>query len=163
MQLWGMQHGGMAIIRRWNWKAALLSSLYRGGLFFAVNLGAGVHAALGAMAAEFAYRGVTAGFYGAFTQAASRSGPRRAAAVTAGIVALSHSVEFTVHWLRGTPNLRGSIAASACFTLLSTLFNLHAMRRGVLVTGAGGSSLWDDLRALPRTLGSFGGFLIARD
>lgn len=158
-----MRDLGRVLTRSWNWKAALLSSLYRGGLFFAVNLGAGLHSALGAMGAEFAYRGITAGFYGALTQTASRSSPRRAAAVTAGIVVLSHGVEFTVHWLRGTPNLRGSIAASACFTVLSTLFNLHAMRRGVLVTGSGGSSFWADLRALPRTLVSFGAFLLARE
>jgi hypothetical protein len=155
-----MKNRVLMLLLAWNWKAALLSSLYRGGLFFAVNLGSGVHSALGAMFAEFAYRGATAGFYGALTQAASRSGPRRAAAVAAGIVLLSHGVEFTVHWLRGTPNLRGSIAASACFTLLSTLFNLHAMRRGVLVTGSQGASLWADLRALPRV---FGSFLLARD
>lgn len=151
------------VARSWNWKAALLSSLYRGGLFFAVNLGAGMHAALGAMGAEFAYRGVTAGFYGALTQAVSRSHPRRVAAATAVILMLSHGVEFGVHWLRGTANLRSSIAASACFTVLSTLFNLHAMRRGVLLTGPGGSSLWADLRALPRTVASFGAFLLARE
>jgi hypothetical protein len=112
------------------------------------------------MLAEFAYRGVTAGFYGGLTQAVSQSHPRKTAAATGAIVVLSHIVEFTVHWLRGTPNLRASIAASACFTVLSTLFNLHAMRRGVLVTGSGGSSLSEDLRALPRTLASFGASLL---
>ncbi len=118
-----------------------------------------MHAALGAMGAEFAYRGITAGFYGGFTQVASRTGPRRAAMATAGIIAMSHAVEFTVHWLRRTPNLRASIAVSVVFTALSTLFNLHAMRRGVLVTGAGSRSFLDDLRAMPRTLASFGASL----
>jgi hypothetical protein len=145
---------------RWNWKAAFFSSIYRGPIFFAANLGAGVHSAVGAMLAEFAYRGITAGFYGGLTQAVSRSHPRKAALATAAIVVLSHTIEFTVHWLRGTPNLRTSIAASVCFTVLSTTFNLHAMRRGVLVTGSGGSSLGQDLRALPRTLASFGASLI---
>jgi hypothetical protein len=144
----------------WNWKAALFSSLYRGALFFFANLGAGVHSALGAMTAEFAYRGVTAGFYGGVTQAVSQSHPRKAAAATALIVVFSHTIEFSIHWLRGTPNLRTSIAASACFTILSTLFNLHAMRRGVMVTGSGSSSFLEDLRALPRTLASFGASLL---
>ncbi len=148
------------VIRHWNWKAALLSSVPRAGLFFAVNLGAGVHSALGAMATELGYRGIAAGFYGGLTQAASRADPRKAAAATAAIVVLSHAVEFTVHRLRGTPNLRASIAASACFTVLSTLFNLHAMRRGVLLAGSGGSSLREDLCALPRTLASFGASLL---
>ena len=152
-----MKHSPSLLL--WNWKAALFSSLYRGGMFFAVNLGAGVHAALGAMGAEFAYRGITAGFYGGLTQTASRTGPRRAALSTAGIIALSHAIEFTVHWMRGTPNLRTSIAVSVAFTTLSTLFNLHAMRRGVLVTGAGSRSFLEDLRAMPRALASFGASL----
>lgn len=143
----------------WNWKAALLSSLYRGSLFFATTLSAGLHSALSAMAAEFAYRGVTAGFYGGLTQAISQSQPRKAAGGVAGVIVLSHAIEFTVHWLRGTPNLRVSIAASVVFTILSTLFNLHAMRRGVLLTGSGSSSFLDDLRALPMTLASFGASL----
>jgi hypothetical protein len=147
------------VLRSWNWKAALMSSLYRGSIFFATTLGAGLHAALGAMSAEFAYRGITAGFYGAATQAASRSTPRRAAAATAGILLVSHSIELAVHWARHTPNLWRSIAASVCFTLLSTLFNLHAMRCGVLVTGSGSSSFLADLCALPRTMASFGAFL----
>jgi glycosyltransferase involved in cell wall biosynthesis len=37
------------LIRRWNWKSALLSSLLRGALFFSTNLVAGWHRALGAL------------------------------------------------------------------------------------------------------------------
>jgi hypothetical protein len=148
------------ILRSWNWKAAVLSSLPRAGLFLAVNLGAGVHAALGAMATELGYRGITAGFYGGLTQAVSRSHPRKAASATVAIVIVSHTLELTIHWLRGTPNLWTSIGASVCFTVLSTRFNLHAMRRGVLVTGSGSSSFGEDLRALPRALASFGASLL---
>src|ERR1700693_3942182 len=50
------------LIRRWNWKSALLSSLLRGALFFSTNLVAGWHAALGALFAEFVFRSVTSGF-----------------------------------------------------------------------------------------------------
>jgi hypothetical protein len=138
-----------------------MSSLYRGALFFSTNLVHGLHAALGAMWTEFGYRGITAGFYGAATQAAAKSNPRRAAMATAGILVVSHGIEFMVHWLRHTPSLRSSIAASVCFTLLSTLFNLHAMQRGVLVTGSGSAPFLADLRQLPRTLASFGALLVA--
>ena len=48
-------------IRRWNWKAALLSSLLRATIFFFTNLIAGWHAALGAMLA-----------FGLITQAARK-------------------------------------------------------------------------------------------
>lgn len=148
------------MVRSWNWKAAVLSSLYRGAIFFGATLGAGLHAALGAMSAEFGYRGITAGFYGAVTQSVARSHPRRAAAATVGILLVSHTIEFGVHWMRHTPSLGRSIAASVCFTILSTLFNLHAMRRGVLLTGSGSASFLADLCALPRTLASFGAFLM---
>jgi hypothetical protein len=145
------------LLRRWNWKASLFSSLCRGGLFFAVNAGAGLEAALGAMYAEFAYRSVTAGFYGAITQQFRRAAPRWLAAsvVGMGVPLVSHAIEFTVHWLRGTPHLQTSIAASVGFTVISTLFNLHAMREGILVVGDGGGSLFADLRSLPRVIFSF--------
>ena len=121
------------------------------------NAGAGVDAALGAMYTEFLYRSVTAGFYGAITQQFRRAEPRWLAAfvVGAGIPLVSHAIEFTVHWLRGTPNLRASIAASVAFTIVSTLFNLHAMREGVMVVGEGSGSLFEDLRSLPRVIFSF--------
>lgn len=145
------------LLLRWNWKASLFSSLFRGGLFFAANAGAGVDAALGAMYAEFAYRSLTAGFYGAITQQFRRAEPCWLAAtmVGAGVPLVSHSIELAVHWLRGTPHLRSSIAASVVFTIVSTLFNLHAMREGVLLVGESGGSLAADLRSLPRVIFSF--------
>lgn len=151
------QNPSETLIKRWNWKASLFSSLCRGTLFFAVNAGAGIDAALGAMYAEFAYRSVTAGFYGAITQQFRRAEPRWAAAwmVGLGIPFVSHLIEFAVHWLRGTPHLRSSVIASVCFTVLSTLFNLHAMREGVLLAGTESGSLWEDLQALPRVVISF--------
>ena len=56
----------------------------------------------------------------------------------------SHSLEFGIHLLRGTPKLITSIVSSVIFTMLSTLFNLHAMRRGVLIAGPGAQSLAAD-------------------
>jgi hypothetical protein len=41
------------------------------------------------------------------------------------------------------------------FTVLSTGFNLFAMRRGALVVGPGCGSLADDLRRTPRLIGAF--------
>jgi hypothetical protein len=142
---------GELLVRRWNWKSALYSSICRSALFFAVNVGAGLGEAAGAMGAEFVYRAATAGFYGALTQAFRKVEPRwhGAVAATSMLVVVSHTIEFAIHWLRGTPNLAGSIGASVAFTAASTLFNLHAMRQGVLVTGAEGKSLGADLRILP--------------
>jgi hypothetical protein len=94
------------LVRRWNWKAALSSSLVRGITFFLANLSSGWRAALGAMAAEWMYRAIASGFYGAITQHISEVEPEWEAAVCL-IVLLPLSplsVEFLVHWLRHTPN-----------------------------------------------------------
>jgi MFS superfamily sulfate permease-like transporter len=109
------------------------------------------------MYAEFAYRSLTAGFYGAITQQFRRAEPRWAAVwlVGAGIPVVSHTLEFVLHCLRGTPHLRSSVLASVCFTVISTLFNLHAMREGVLLAGEGSGSLVEDLRSVPRLIRSF--------
>jgi len=145
------------LIRRWNWKSALFSSTLRAIIFLVANLTAGWRAATGAMAAEFLYRSITAGFYGAITQALGRAEPEWAAALAAMVLLplLSHSIELTVHLLRGTPKLLASLIASVCFTALSTLFNLYAMRRGALVVGEASGSVAADLRRLPRLIGGF--------
>jgi hypothetical protein len=67
----------------------------------------------------------------------------------------SHSIEFMVHLVRHTPHLRTSIVSSVCFTCISTLFNLYAMRRGVLVTGAGSGSVASDMRRIPGLIAGF--------
>lgn len=141
------------VIRRWNWKSAFFSSLSRGLIFLFVNLTAGWSAASGASLAELSYRASTSGFAGALTQAFRSAEPRWAAAV--GLPIVSHLFEFLIHWLRGTPNLVGSITASLVFTFFSTLFNLHAMRRGVLTVGRGSKSLLGDLKSLPMTMFTF--------
>ena len=145
------------LIAGWNWKSAIFSSLTRGGLFFTATASAGLSAALGAMYTEFAYRSITAGFYGAVTQNFHRAEPRWQANLVAGagVPVVSHAIELAIHSLRGTPNLRANILASVCFTVVSTLFNLHAMREGVLVVGANGGSIASDIRHLPRIISSF--------
>jgi len=150
-----IRHPVQHLVRRWNWKSALLSSLFRASIFFFTNLVAGWHAALGAMLAELALRGITSGFYGAITEAFSVARPAWAAMATAMAVLpfLNHSLEFLVHWLRGTPKLGLSITASVIFTALSTSFNVYAMRHGVLTVGDGSKRLREDLgRVLPLLL-----------
>src|SRR5262249_15586235 len=67
----------------------------------------------------------------------------------------NHSLEFLIHWMRGTRKLVPSILSSLCFTLLSTLFNSYAMRRGALVVGDGRRPLTQDLRSMPRLFVEF--------
>ena len=150
-----IRHPVKHLVGRWNWKSALLSSLLRAAIFLCTNLLAGWHAALGAMLAELTLRAVTSGFYGAITEAFSAARPIWAATATAMVVLpfLSHSLEFFVHWLRGTPRLGLSITASIAFTALSTSFNVYAMRQGILTVGRGSRPLREDLgRVLPLLL-----------
>jgi hypothetical protein len=136
----------------WNYKTAVLSALVRAGIFFAGNAKAGYDAAGAAMLTEFCFRFATSGFYGALTQRFRRVEPAWAATIGAMVLlpALAHSLEFVVHSWRGTPELAASMVASIAFTMISTAFNLFAMRRGALVVGTGTRTLVDDLRAMPR-------------
>lgn len=144
-------------IRHWNWKAALTSAIIRSSIFFSANLTAGKRAAFAAMIAEFLFRAATTGFYGAFTQAFRRVEPAWKASliVMLGLPVFSHILEFTLHFLRGTPNLKASIGASIVFTVLSSLFNLYVMRRGALIVGAESDSLWRDFARMPWLVGGF--------
>jgi hypothetical protein len=145
------------LVRRWNWKSAVLSSLLRAAIFFFANLVAGWHAAVGAFLAELALRGATSGFYGAITELFSEARPTWAGMTAAMVVLpiMNHSLEFLVHWLRGTPKLGLSISASILFTACSTAFNFYAMRHGVLTVGAKSKSLREDLANLLPLLGQF--------
>jgi hypothetical protein len=145
------------LVQRWHWKAAIFSTLCRAVLFFATNLKSGPRAAMGAMFAELVYRGATAGFYGAVTQQMARARPRRLANFVAIVIVpiIAHVLETAVHLLRGTPNLSGSIFASVAFTVLSTSFNLYAMRRRTFLVGDDSRPLWSDMAAMPRTIFDF--------
>jgi len=145
------------LVKRWNWKSALLSSVFRAAIFFFANLSAGLPAALAAMQTELLFRAVSSGFYGALTEAFREAEPPWAATLAVAILLplANHSLEFLVHWMRGTRKLLPSIISSVCFTLVSTLFNSYAMRRGALVVGEGRSSLAHDLRCMPRLLLDF--------
>jgi hypothetical protein len=145
------------LIRRWNWKAAATSVIMRGTIFFTANLSAGLDAALAVLLTEFVFRTLTSGFYGAVLQAFRKAEPAWAAALTTTVLLplANHTTEFFIHWARGTPKLATSIIASVVFTILSTLFNLHVMRHGVLVVGEHSHSLWHDMKQMPRLVVSF--------
>lgn len=151
------RHPWRYVGRRWNYKSAVMSSLVRAQIFLLVNLSAGLEAAVAAMLAEFVFRFITAGLYGALTQAFRHVEPARAATVTVMVLLplVGHSLELGVHWWRGTPELAASITASVAFTALSTAFNLFAMRRGALIIGEGSRSLWHDLARMPALIAAF--------
>ncbi len=114
-----LRHPEDALIRRWNYKAAITSAGVRSVIFLVANASAGAEAATTAAATELAYRLVTAGFYGALTQHLGRVTPPRVGWLAAMVCLplLGHSGELLVHWWRGTPNLGASLFASVGLTL----------------------------------------------
>ncbi len=128
------------LVRKWNWKCALFSSLTRSWIFFFANLTAGWRAADGALTQNF--REVEPPWLGAL-------------AVMILLPLTSHSLELLVHWMRHTPKLFTSIVSSVIFTIISTLFNWYAMKKGAMVVGEGGNTIGRDMRAMPKIIGSF--------
>jgi hypothetical protein len=151
------RHPVQLLLKRWNWKSAILSSTARSAVFFCVNLSAGSEAARAAFVTELIFRATTAGFYGALTQAFRCAHPPWTGTAAAMLLLplTTHLLELLVHWLRGTAHLAASVVASIAFTSISTAFNLFAMRRGALIVGADSESIWSDLRSTPWLLLAF--------
>jgi hypothetical protein len=145
------------LLLRWNWKTALLSACVRGTIFFIANLGAGLGAAVGAMGVEAVLFATLAGFYGALVQAFRRARPVWAAAMTVTILipAVNHMLEYAMHYANSTKRIAAALAASISLSILSALFNLFVMRRGVLIVGDERAPLIDDLRRMPRLVFDF--------
>ncbi len=146
-----LAHPGEMLLRRWNWKAALLSACIRGSLWFVANLSAGLDAAVNALLIEGAFYALIAGFYGALIQAFRRAEPPWQATLTVmGLLpAVNHTIEFALHTIGGTEKVGAGVAASICLSIVSAAFNLFAMRRGALLTGEERRSFLEDLRRLP--------------
>jgi hypothetical protein len=150
--LYGLiRHPIRHFVRGWNWKAATLSAACRATIFFAVNLSAGLEAGVNAMTTELVFRMFASGALGSATQAFRTATPAAAATVTALVVipATGHLAEYGVHRLAGTVRLGESIAVSVAFSVVTTAFNLFAMRRGALIVGDGQQPLADDVRRMP--------------
>src|SRR5512138_3102625 len=152
-----VRHPVQRLVYGWNWKSAVTSSGIRSLLFFFANLSAGPAAAVRALTTELMLRGTTAGVYGSITQGFRKAKPRWAGMLVVLIVVpmITHSMELVVHWMRGTAHLGLSILISACFTGISTAFNLFAMREDLLIVGEGAKSLGEDMKAMPRLIGAF--------
>ena len=137
-----------------------MSALYRAPIFFFTSLRAGWQLALSAMFAETAFRAITSGFYGAVTQALRRLEPAWLAIVIVLVLAPAavQLMEYAVHVVSGTPNLKTGILVSSALTGIASLFNWYAMRHGTMLTGREAQPFWSDLKRLP---GILVGFLVA--
>ena len=141
------------VVRRWNWKAAVLSGIFRGAIYFFTHITLGLRAALSAMSLEFVFRTFNSGIVSSISQAFRKATPHWQANLIVMVLfpLYAHIVEYTIHTINGDQNVNKSIVVSVAFSAVSALFNLFSMRRGsFLVNDADQQSLWKDLRSLPR-------------
>lgn len=151
-------HPVKQVLLRWNWKSAVLSAILRSPIFFTVYYAQkqGLWIAVGAMAVQFVFRTFFGGINGAVLQAFSKIRPAWHAVITVPLflAAISHIAEFGLQAAydsyAGSKGKNGAVIVSVSISLISALFNLFAMRRGVLlVKDESGQSLWRDLKQMP--------------
>lgn len=135
----------------WNWKSATLSIILRGPIFLIASVRRGWEAAAAALLTEAIFCAVTAGFYGTLVQAIRNARPKWVTGllITVLIPAGFQGLEYGMHYVRGTPHLKGAEIASVITSVLSALFNWYAMRRGALLVGGEGGNFGGDLRRMP--------------
>jgi hypothetical protein len=146
------------LVIRWNWKTAIGSEFIRGSIFFFTSLPDGLSTALTTLGRDALFRVPLGGAYGSLIQAFRNAEPRRAAMATVFLLmpAISHTIEFLVHWTGQTPRLGLAMLLSIALSGLSASFNLYAMRRGALVVdSAHSSSFLADLKRFPRLIVEF--------
>jgi hypothetical protein len=104
-----------------------------------------------------AYVLLTAGLYAGLQQRALsfRSRLLGNLIVVLGVPGLAQALDWLAHRASGTTAPEKATLAVCVFTLVSALFHLHVMRRGVFLTGDRGHSLIDDFRRMPRLVAGF--------
>jgi hypothetical protein len=140
----------------WNWKAALLSALFRGILFLIVALPRGP-GAMRLVWIELAFRILVGGFWGSLLQAFRGARPAWLAGLLAAMLlpAAVHTLEYLALQAGHATHIGAGMVVSVAVSVGSLLLNWFLMRKGMLITGEGADSLGADLRRLPRLLAAF--------
>ena len=141
----------------WNWKCALLSAAVRSLVYLAAMARSGSHGRLAIVAVEMTYVTLTAGIYAGMQQRALSLHSRRLGnlVIAVGVPGLAQLLDWLAHRAVGPAAPSKAIFAVCVFTLISALFHLHVMRRGVFLTGHAGRTLADDFRRMPRLILGF--------
>ena len=153
-----LRHPFQSLILSWNWKAAIISSVLRAPIFFGAYLakGQGLKMAFGAMGVQFVFRALTGGTNGAIIQAFSKIEPAWHAVVTIPVVltVFMHIGEWFLQAgfdkYYGTKGKTAAVTISILGSVISAVFNLFAMRRGLLlVKDESQQSFWRDIKQMP--------------
>jgi len=154
------------IIKRWNWKSAMLGAMLRASFYLAVYKASRENwlVTFTAVAVEFSFRFFTSGVSGALVQSFRRAGPVWLATlvVTISLPVFSHSIEYFTHYMQeayfsdvfAASQNKGrqiAFAVSVLFSVVSAMFNIFMMRNGVLLVGAGEetNTFLKDMRKIP--------------
>ena len=129
-----------------------MSAAVRSLVYLAAMARSGLHGRLAVVAVEMAYVTLTSGLYAGMQQRALalRSHIFGNLIVVVGVPGLAQFLDWLTHRAVGPAAPPRAILAASIFTLVSTLFHLHIMRRGVFLTGHTGRTLADDFRRMPR-------------
>jgi hypothetical protein len=135
----------------------------RSAFYLAAMARTGAHGRFAAVAVEIAYVTSTAGLYAGMQQRALalRSRLLGSLVVVVGVPSLAQGLDWLAHRAIGQLAPTRALFAVCLFTLLSALFHLRVMRRGVFLTGRAGCTLSDDFRRMPRLVLAF--LLIPRE
>ena len=152
--LYVLTHPWTVFVERWNWKAALLGSAFR-GIAFAIPVGALTGKdAIESVWAEMLFRIAVSGFWGSLLQAFRAAQPAWLAGLFVALVlpAAAHALEFAVLRASHATHIRTGMTVSIVISIGSLVINWSLMRRGLLVTGEGSATLGADLRRVPSAL-----------
>jgi hypothetical protein len=149
------RHPVRFVLTRWNWKAALVSAVMRGTIFFLTALGGGLAIAVRTLLVDVAFRVPLSGVCAAVIQEIRWAQPAWAVVVVAlvAVPITAHAVEIAVHWFARTPWLWHGVAGSMALSIASSVVELCLMRHHILLVGAEGASLGSDVRRLLQIAG----------
>lgn len=166
----------LQIITRWNWKSAFVGALLRASFYFTVYKASKESwiVTLTAVLVELGFRFFTSGISGSLVQSFRRAEPTWLATliVSVSLPVFSHSIEYATHYAQekffseifaaSVNNARQkAFAVSVLISILSAMFNIFIMQRGVLLVGAGEEtkSFWSDIKSIPLLVVEFVAFL----
>lgn len=134
-----------------------MSATVRSSIYLLAMTRSGAHACVSLVLVEMAYVSLTAGVYAGMQQRALglRSPWLGNSLVVIGVPGFAQLFEWLTHRAVGPAAPARAIVVSGIFTLISALFHLHVMRRGVFLTGDAGRTLAHDLRRIPRLVLDF--------
>jgi hypothetical protein len=140
----------------WNWKCALLSTTARSSVYLIALAHSRPLGRLSIILVEIAYVSLTAGLYAGLQQRALSLRSRQLGniIVALAVPALAQFLDWLSHRAIGAAVPSRAIWVVSIFALVSALFHLYVMRRGVFLSGRG-LSIRDDFRRIPRLLAAF--------